>query len=91
MLASIFSTFANCFKIPELKARILFTLLILVICRLVAMIPIPGLDGVALSAYFAENAQVAFSVEKVMKIQIMVQQILTMFVIHFWSFFNLLP
>ena len=44
-----------------------------------------------LMIYFAENAQVAFSVEKVMKIQIMVQQILTMFVIHFWSFFNLLP
>lgn len=57
MLASIFSTFANCFKIPELKSRILFTLLILAICRLVAMIPIPGLDGVALSQYFLDNAQ----------------------------------
>jgi len=29
MLASIFNTFANCFKIPELKSRILFTMLVL--------------------------------------------------------------
>jgi preprotein translocase subunit SecY len=33
MLANIASTFANCFKIPELKSRILFTLVVLGICR----------------------------------------------------------
>ena len=33
---------ANCFKIPELKSRILFTLLVLAICRLVAVVRIPG-------------------------------------------------
>jgi preprotein translocase subunit SecY len=52
MFANIFNTFANCFKIPELKSRILFTLLLLGICRLVAVIPVPGLDGAALSHYF---------------------------------------
>jgi preprotein translocase subunit SecY len=57
MLARIFSTFANCFKIPELKSRIIFTLLILCVCRLVSMIPIPGLDGAALSAFFDELAK----------------------------------
>ncbi|MDB6068758.1 MAG: preprotein translocase subunit SecY [Pedosphaera sp.] len=52
MLSSIFNTFVNCFKIPELKSRILFTLLVLAICRLEAFITIPGLNGAALKAYF---------------------------------------
>jgi preprotein translocase subunit SecY len=56
MLANIFNTFANCFKIPELKSRIFFTLIVLGICRVVAMIPIPGLDGGTLSAFFEKNA-----------------------------------
>jgi preprotein translocase subunit SecY len=51
MLASIFNTFANCFKIPELKSRILFTMLVLAICRLTAYIMVPGLDGATLKAY----------------------------------------
>lgn len=54
MLKGIFTTFANCFKIPELKSRIIFTLLVLAICRLAAIIPIPGLDGHALASYFDE-------------------------------------
>src|SRR5579859_4013987 len=52
MIASIFNTFANCFKIPELKSRILFTALMLAICRLEAWIVIPGLNGAALQHYF---------------------------------------
>ncbi|HKX62581.1 MAG TPA: preprotein translocase subunit SecY, partial [Verrucomicrobiae bacterium] len=55
MLANIVNTFANCFKIPELKSRIIFTLIVLAICRIAAMIPIPGLDGAALADYFARN------------------------------------
>lgn len=57
MLQGIFTTFVNCFKIPELKSRIFFTLLILCVCRLVSMIPIPGLDGSALSAFFDDMAK----------------------------------
>jgi len=57
MFRNIFNTFANCFKIPELKSRILFTLALLAVCRLTAYIVIPGLDGSALSKYFAENEQ----------------------------------
>ena len=45
MLGAIANTFANCFKIPELKSRIIFTVLLLGICRLMAWITIPGLDG----------------------------------------------
>jgi preprotein translocase subunit SecY len=56
MFKSIFNTFANCFKIPELKSRIIFTLVVLAICRVAAMIPIPGLDGAALQKYFDDNA-----------------------------------
>ena len=52
MIASIFNTFANCFKIPELKSRIFFTALMLAICRLEAWVVIPGLNGAALHAYF---------------------------------------
>ncbi|MGD0537162.1 MAG: preprotein translocase subunit SecY [Verrucomicrobiota bacterium] len=56
MFKAIFATFANCFKIPELKSRIIFTILVLAICRLVALITIPGLDGAALAQYFEQNA-----------------------------------
>ena len=52
MLASIANTFSNCFKIPELKSRIIFTLAVLAICRLAAVVPIPGLDGATLAAFF---------------------------------------
>jgi len=56
MLRTIFNTFANCFKIPELKSRILYTLAVLAICRVVGMIPIPGLDGSALAEFFSSKA-----------------------------------
>lgn len=42
------SAFANSLKIPELRTRIFFTLLIIVVVRLGAMIPLPGVDTVAL-------------------------------------------
>lgn len=52
MLAAIANTFSNCFKIPELKSRILFTLIVLAICRLEAYVRIPGLNGQALQDFF---------------------------------------
>jgi len=55
MIKRIINTFANCFKIPELKSRILFTLLLLGICRVIAMIPVPGLDGAALADFFSKH------------------------------------
>jgi|SRR5579859_764313 len=57
MLAAIANTFSNCFKIPELKSRIIFTLMVLAICRLEAVIRIPGLDGTALAQFFEKNSQ----------------------------------
>jgi preprotein translocase subunit SecY len=57
MFRSIANTFANCFKIPELKSRILFTLGVLAICRLMAWIRIPNLNGAALTDFFQHTAQ----------------------------------
>jgi len=57
MLGRIFQTFANCFKIPELRSRIIFTLLLLAGASLVRLIPIPGLDGAALQRHFDEVAR----------------------------------
>jgi preprotein translocase subunit SecY len=56
MFASVANTFANCFKIPELKSRILFTMLLLAICRLTAVITVPGLDPTVLKDFFAHQA-----------------------------------
>ena len=52
MLASLANTFSNCFKIPELKSRILFTAALLFICRVIAFVRVPNLDGAALAAFF---------------------------------------
>ena len=57
MFRSILNTFGNCVKIPELKSRILFTLGVLVVARLIAWIRLPGLDGNALQTYFASHSQ----------------------------------
>jgi preprotein translocase subunit SecY len=56
MLRNIFNTFANCFKVPELKSRILFTLGLLAVVRVLAYVPIPFVDGAALAAWNAQNA-----------------------------------
>ena len=56
MIAALANTFSNCFKIPELKSRILFTLMVLAICRLEAVVRVPGLDGAKLAAYFESHA-----------------------------------
>jgi preprotein translocase subunit SecY len=55
MLAAIAETFRNCFRIPELKSRILFTLLVLAVCRLAAVVRVPGLNGGALAAFFQSH------------------------------------
>lgn len=48
----MFSAFVNCFKIPELRQRIIFTLSLLVIVRLGAAIPVPGINPEILGEYF---------------------------------------
>ena len=47
-------------KIPELKKRIIFTLLMLAVYRLGCHIPTPGIDGAALSAFFSQRQGTLF-------------------------------
>lgn len=49
--------FQSLFKIPELKQRIIFTLLILVVYRIGGHMPIPGINSEALIAFFDEASQ----------------------------------
>ena len=42
------------FHIPDLKKRIIFTLFILVICRIGAHIPVPGINGKVLFTFFEQ-------------------------------------
>lgn len=52
MFRQYFQTLQNCFKVSELRSRIFFTLSLLVVCRLVSLVPLPGLDGAALVQFF---------------------------------------
>ncbi len=49
------SAFANSIKIPELRSRILFTLGLVFICRIISIVPSPGVDVRALQAAIAES------------------------------------
>ncbi len=48
--------FSNVFRIPELRKKILITLGLVAVCRLVSHIPTPGVDWAVLNA-IVENAQ----------------------------------
>ncbi len=52
MLESI----SNIFKVPDLKRKILFTTLILVIYRMGSFIPVPGINTAALSEMFSQGS-----------------------------------
>ena len=55
------SAFSSIAKIPELKRRIIFTLLMLVVYRLGCQVPTPGIDAEALMAFFAASSGAPFS------------------------------
>jgi preprotein translocase subunit SecY len=54
-MAEMFEKFANIFRIPDLRKRVLFMLGILAVYRLGAWIPTPGVDTVALSRMFDQQ------------------------------------
>lgn len=49
-------TFFNIFRVRELRNKILFILALLVVYRLIANIPLPGVDVLALKRLFEQNA-----------------------------------
>ncbi|SCZ81905.1 preprotein translocase subunit SecY [Acidaminobacter hydrogenoformans] len=50
------STLVNAWKIPDLKKRILYTLMMLVVFRLGSAIPVPGIDKTQLASLFANDS-----------------------------------
>ena len=48
----MFSTLANAWKIPELRKKLMFTVLVLLIYRLCSVIPVPFIDAAQLATYF---------------------------------------
>ena len=54
----MWAAFVNCFRIPELKQRILFTLSLLFVARIGCNIPLPGIDPLPLKNFF-ESQKIA--------------------------------
>lgn len=50
----MFSSLLKVFHIPELKDKIVFTLLMLVVCRIGGFIPVPGINGEIALSYFRQ-------------------------------------
>ncbi len=48
----MFSTLANAWRIPELRKKLMFTMLVLLVYRLVSAIPVPYIDQTALASAF---------------------------------------
>jgi len=57
---SLIQAAIDAFSLPDLRAKILFTLAILVLYRFVAHIPIPGIDQVQLDNLFRGNQLLGF-------------------------------
>ena len=51
----MFETLINALKVKEIRRKIIFTLLVLVVVRFGAYIPIPGIDSAVLSQIFSNN------------------------------------
>jgi len=54
--------FGDIGKIPELKSRILFTLAMLVVFRVGAHIPVPGIDAGVLAQFFSQVCSICSQV-----------------------------
>ncbi|GHT53937.1 protein translocase subunit SecY [Endomicrobiia bacterium] len=53
---NMLKSFADMFRVPELRKKILFTLLIIVAYRIGATVPIPGINSEAMKSLFAANS-----------------------------------
>jgi preprotein translocase subunit SecY len=54
------SGLASAANIPELRKRVIFTLLMLMVYRMGVQIPTPGINGEALASFFQQNASTLF-------------------------------
>jgi len=58
----VLQTFLNCFKIPDLRRRLLFTLGLLIVYRIGGQITVPGVDVTVLREYFAGTGNTLFGI-----------------------------
>jgi preprotein translocase subunit SecY len=58
----VIGSFGNIAKIPELKRRVIFTLLMLFVYRLGVHVPVPGINTAALQEFFSKYSQTLFGV-----------------------------
>lgn len=56
----MFETVRNAFKLKEIRSRIIYTLLMLVVVRIGTQLPIPGVNGSYFSEWFSGNSGSAF-------------------------------
>ena len=54
----MFESLLNAFRAPDIRRRIVYVLGILVVFRLLAQVPLPGVDRAALQAYFQNNTAI---------------------------------
>ena len=52
----MFESLLNAFRAPDIRRRILFVLGILIVYRLLAQVPLPGIDRAALAEFFRANS-----------------------------------
>jgi preprotein translocase subunit SecY len=52
----VFESLLNAFRAPDIRRRILFVLGILVVYRVLAQVPLPGIDRTALADFFKNNS-----------------------------------
>jgi preprotein translocase subunit SecY len=52
----VFESLLNAFRAPDIRRRIFFVLAILVVYRLLAQVPLPGIDREALAEFFRNNS-----------------------------------
>lgn len=57
----MFDTVRNAFKVKDIRNRILFTFLMLVVIRIGSQLPIPGVDRDVFSSWFASQGNDAFN------------------------------
>ena len=55
----MFSAFANCWRIPELRARLIATVALIFVARIGANIPLPGIDPKDILDYYHSMADQA--------------------------------
>ena len=56
----MFNTVRDAFRIKEIRHRIIYVLIALVIIRMGSQVPVPGVDASFFANYFANNSNDAF-------------------------------